>query len=188
MIPVVCYRTTALVCRCRLQITAATLWRLHQHLRYDLLLGLTVKAALRDILLRSSDFAPLALAFVSCSGLGRLNRSRQFEGGQAGILLLVTLVVIVVVAGERVGQVVAGAALVLASWKDLTQLAQVSWAVDRLQQHVLYRRTSSVLRLAAECGVAPAVDEVDQALVLEQLAARGPLGRVNGQQAFDYGA
>ena len=44
----------------------------------------------------------------------------------------------------------AGAALVLASWEDLTQLAQVSWAMDRLQQHVLDRGASSVLRFATE--------------------------------------
>ena len=98
MIPVIDYRATALLlCRRRLHICRRVL----HNLRYHLLLGLTIKAALSDILRSSGNFAPLAFAFVSCGGLGRLNRRREFERGQAGVLLLALLLVHVV--GERVG-------------------------------------------------------------------------------------
>ena len=68
--------------------------------------------------------------------------------------------------------------LIFASRQNLTELAEVSRAVDRFQEHVLNLRPVLIIYSIAESRLSTVL-KVEDAIVLQELLTRKTLGRVD---------
>lgn len=112
----------------------------------------------------------LAFALVSCSSLGNLGLNWQVEDwehtGDNGCFPRQLLLIV-----DRLTETGSDSALVLAPRKNLAQLAQVARTVDGLEEHVLDLRLVFVSQILTERRVAPTVQEIQNARMLQYLLA-----------------